>query len=165
MNPASSKSANDQVPALHKRIALESAWSRETPSVFDFGAGVAGKVDKYCQEHFTSYFPYDPFNRDERTNANSLLNTHECDVVLCANVLNVVEDQHLVDVTSLLSEITCHTKDRRLYISVYWNNKLPVDRQVGDYFQRNRPLSWYIPHLKPWFASIKKGYNYLVCFP
>ena len=162
MNPASAKTSLDQVPALHKTIMQQRAFEPAV-SVFDFGAGKEGKVDRFMLDSCFQYRPYDPFHRSEAQNFNSIINAYTCDIVLCANVLNVVEDEHLTDVLSLLAKVTCHTKERKLYLSVYHNKSLPANRKVGDHFQRNQPLSWYIPHLQKWFSHVKKEKNYLTC--
>lgn len=161
MNPCSAKTSLNQVSALHKWML---AKDNKIP-VFDFGAGKKGKVDDAFYEACTPYFPYDPFCRSSRENSDSLDANidKETGHVLCSNVLNVLEDNVLPIVINSLFLKTSRTWLKSAYISVYHKKSLPKNRKVGNHFQRNEPIEWYIPHLQKRFSSVEKVGKFLVC--
>lgn len=154
MNAKSATTSINQVPSLHKRIvpARAGKW------VFDFGAGKKGKVDEWMSEAGIFYFPYDPFNRTAWENGTALeaIIGRWCDYVLCANVLNVLEDEYLGQTIEKLANITHQTKDNVCFISVYHNSRLAKNRSVNGHFQRNEPIGWYLDHLTKHFSVITK---------
>lgn len=161
MNPASKITAIDQVPALHKFFVK--SWGTQH-RVFDFGAGKMGKVDEFMRGNTSGYFPYDPFNRDGMSNQFSLDSIEECNFILCANVLNVLEEETLDKTIKELADLTRQTLSGFCYISVYHKSSLPKNRQVGNHFQRNELAKWYIPHLKMHFDTVYLAKGILRCF-
>lgn len=161
MNPYSATTSINQVSALHKWIL---AKDLKIPA-FDFGAGKKGKVDEAFYQACTPYFPYDPFCRSDRENVDSITANYEKETghVLCANVLNVLEDDVLPLVIASLFVKTERTWLKAAYVSVYHKPSLPKNRQVGNHFQRNEPIEWYIPHLAKSFTSVEKVGKFLVC--
>ena len=162
MNPASAKTSLNQVSALHKWML---AKDNKIP-VFDFGAGKKGKVDEAFYQACTPYFPYDPFCRSNRENHDSFNANYDKETghVLCSNVLNVLEDEILPMVVNTLHLKTSRTWLKVAYVSVYHNNRLPKNRQVGRHFQRNEAIDWYIPHLQKRFSRVEKVGKFLACF-
>ena len=161
MNPHSAKTSLNQVSSLHK-------WMLDKDNkipVFDFGAGKKGKVDEAFYQKCTPYFPYDPFCRSNRENTDSLDANIEKETghVLCSNVLNVLEDNVLPLAIASLFVKTKRTWLKVAYVSVYHKAGLPKNRQVGNHFQRNEKIDWYIPHLEKRFSSVEKVGKFLVC--
>jgi hypothetical protein len=161
MNPLSAATSIDQVPALHKFV------SKLGVSLFDFGAGKKGKIDEfYASRKFikTTLF-YDPFNREQEENQQSMdfLLNEGVDALTCANVLNVIEDEHLDGVMARLAALTLQTFKGICFVSVYYNAKLPKNRTVRGHFQRNEPIGWYAEKLKEHFKSVDKIGSFLIC--
>jgi excinuclease ABC subunit A len=104
MNPKSAATSLNQVPALHKFIASLDV------SFFDFGAGKKGKIDEFYASRKAPKVAlfYDPFNRPEDENKKALeyLDQEGVDVLTCANVLNVLEDEYLERVISEIAELS-----------------------------------------------------------
>jgi hypothetical protein len=163
MNPASAKTSVNQIPFLHKWIARY--YAGRDKFVFDFGAGKHGKVDQFMIDQKIAYAPYDPFNRLPLVNEHSTqaLKSGACDFVVCSNVLNVIEDEHLDHTISELLNATCLTKMRACYVTVYHKASLPKNRQVGNHFQRNEPLDWYKKKLEEKFDVVIKNGKVLTC--
>lgn len=159
MNPSSAKTSLNQVPALHKFTASLGL------STFDFGAGKEGKIDEFYKTRKLLYLPYDPFNRSEEANVMAwrCLEYGGMECVTCANVLNVVEPQYLDSTLFNLAAATRQTSKGVCFVSVYHNSRLPKNRKVGDHFQRNEPIGWYVPHLSRVFSSVDKLGQFLVC--
>ena len=161
MNPASAKTAINQVPALHK-LFIKSCGKEQR--VFDFGAGKEGKVDEFMKQNTLFYHPYDPFNRSESDNWQNLQSVPFCNFILCSNVLNVLEDEELDKTIKELADLTRQSLFGICYVSVYRNSSLPKNRKVRDRFQRNEPAKWYVPHLKMRFDTVCLSKGILKCF-
>jgi len=161
MNPKSAATSLNQVPSLHKFVATLNL------SLFDFGAGKKGKIDEFYtyQQESRPVFFYDPFNRSPEENKKSLesLDFEEVDVLTCANVLNVLEDEYLDRVIAELADLTKQTNKETCFVSVYHNPRLPKNRMVRGYFQRNEPIAWYVEKLQKRFDKVSKIGNFLMC--
>lgn len=159
MNPASAKTSLNQVPALHKFTSSLGL------SVFDFGAGKKGKIDEFYWNLRMLYLPFDPFNRSKEENKESWMHLENegTDIVTCANVLNVIENENLDSTLFNLAAATRQTFKGVCFVSVYHKTSLPKNRTVGDHFQRNEPIGWYVPHLKRVFSSVDRLGKFLVC--
>lgn len=167
MNPASAKTSLNQVPALvsklMKNTTLFPPKAFSQPVIFDFGAGKKGKLDSFFFEKMIGYLPYDPFNRSNGENFDSLIEIGDANFVICCNVLNVLEDDALMPTIAKLHKLTMKTKRGQCFLSVYHKPSLPINRQVKGHFQRNQPLDWYIPHLLKYFSYVDKGNGMLAC--
>jgi Zn-finger protein len=161
MNPKSAATSLNQVPALHKFIASLDV------SFFDFGAGKKGKIDEFYASRKAPKVAlfYDPFNRSEDENKKALeyLDQEGVDVLTCANVLNVLEDEYLERVISEIAELTRETHKGICFFSVYHNSRLPKNRDVRGHFQRNEPITWYVEKLKKEFDIVHKIGSFLMC--
>lgn len=160
MNPASAKTSLNQIPALHRLTASLGL------STFDFGAGKKGKIDDFYSDLGIRYLPYDPFNRTNEENDQSInsLEYEGTAIATCANVLNVIEDSNLAIVISRLHHWTMETTKGICFVSVYHKPSLPINRQVNGHFQRNQSIDWYIPHLKKCFSRVEKQGKLLCCY-
>lgn len=167
MNPASAKTSLNQIPALVKTLMRNTTLFPpprfSQPVIFDFGAGKKGKLDAFFFEKMIGYLPYDPFNRSNGENFDSLMEIGKADFVICCNVLNVLEDEALESTIAKLHKLTMNTKKGKCFLSVYHKPNLPINRQVNGYFQRNQPLDWYIPRLLKYFGYVDKGAKILGC--
>lgn len=159
MNPKSAITSINQVPSLHKFVAALEV------SIFDFGAGKEGKIDKFYQEKETLFAPHDPFNRSHDQNESSKMRLlcGGIEAVTCANVLNVIEDEHLDSVIENLHDCTLQTSCGVCFVSVYHNAGLPKNRHVKGHFQRNERIDWYIPHLLKRFHKVSRIGAFLRC--
>jgi hypothetical protein len=167
MNPASAKTSVNQVPALLTKIMRNTTLFPPPhftqPTIFDFGAGKEGKLDAFLKAKGIGYLPYDPFNRPNDTNIDSVANLDRAKFVICCNVLNVIEDEHLDTVIAQLAKFTSKTQWGVCLLSVYHRASLPINRQVNGHFQRNQPLDWYMPKLNKWFSKVEKDSKVLLC--
>lgn len=157
MNTASAKSSLGQVPALAKQIISMGL------SVFDYGAGKIGRTEKEFAAAGIRYLPYDPFNRTNESNAKSLesISAELVDAIMCANVLNVVED--LPETIRCLALITQFSTSKTCYVSVYHKPSLPKDRFVNGYIQRNWSPCCYVSFMKVFFREVEQKNGFLVC--
>lgn len=159
MNPHSAKTSVNQIPALHKFTSTLGL------STFDFGAGKKGKIDDFYAAKPFRYIAYDPFNRSVSENSRAITEMYDdgTDIVTCANVLNVIEDEHLDNVLVNLYDFTFETDKQVCFVSVYHKAGLAKNRKVGNHFQRNEPIQWYIPHLKKYFGKVIRLGQFLCC--
>ena len=117
-------------------------------SVLDYGCGkYTGHVAAAMMEKASAYYPYDPYNQGEETNAHSLIEQgNACQVstntaVICSNVLNVImEDDIIIDIIRNGLKL-----GRYMYVTVYTGKGDGVGRPTKKgCFQRNEKLSTYV---------------------
>lgn len=157
MNTASAKSSLGQVPTLAKMMLNMGI------SVFDYGAGKVGRTDQEFSRLGIRYLPFDPFNRSEQINKTSLasISAEAVHSIMCANVLNVVDD--LAATIASLAEITRFSETKTCYVSVYHKASLPRNRFVKGYIQRNWSPCCYVEFLKTCFSSVTQKDGILIC--
>ena len=156
-HPTAKTSVNTRrLPAVFNSSALGAIMQAvDIESIFDFGSGKEGAVDKWCADQGIEYLPFDPHNRDAATNAHSEMRV--ADLTICSNLLNLVED-----LDACIKVLAYHTKKVAL-VTVYHNSALPRDRQMEGYIQRNWPPSEYAPRLEKQFDKVTKVGHVLVC--
>ena len=145
-----------KLPAIYNRLdysALLNYWQtltkfEKTPTILDFGCG------RYTDhiEHFLStkgfiYKGYDPYWKENKENLEALL----CEpfVVICSNVLNVINDDIILnELQSKVRSFSCATNlDKRqslYYISIYTGKGDAIGRITKkDCYQRNQKIRTY----------------------
>lgn len=152
----SAKTSIKQIPALVKSTLFDklvnSAFTNSSaePSILNFGAG---KYPELTADFLREKFPgvtvssYDPYNLDKKTNEASMDNVY--DLVVCANVLNVIHsDAALYAAVVNMASHTCVYG--RIVIGVYEGDKSGVGKltQNGESYQRNLPVSAYLPIIR-----------------
>lgn len=145
-----------KLPAIYGRLdysALLNYWEsltkfERTPTILDFGCG------RYTDhiEHFLSakgfiYKGYDPYWKGEKENQDSLI----CEpfIVICSNVLNVINDDIILNklqnrVRSFSFTANLDKKQSLYYISIYTGKGDAIGRITKkDCYQRNQKISAY----------------------
>lgn len=174
----SANTSLNQVPALHKSPTLDMyveatklkhAKSENfpfiVPFIVDYGAGRydAGKVF-LTDRHNIPVFCYDPYNRPVKENkiTAEIMKTGICPIVICANVLNVVNDTNAI--RDILSNIRHAIRDVNgvALFTVYEGNKSGIGAVTKAGYQRNARTSEYIPILREYFHSVEKKGKILI---
>lgn len=133
--------------------------------VLDIGAGKFNNTKEAVEAIGAIYTPLDPYNRSDLENevawivqTNGLPN-----IILCANVLNVIEEDTVVDsiITSIIESVKI-SKSCTALISIYEGNKSCVGKPTGkDQYQRNEPTIHYVKRIEKLSPSLcvvlKKG--------
>jgi hypothetical protein len=132
-----------RLPAIYNKLDWEAlrkdAW-RPNPVVLDIGAGkYIDHIKEFVESKGFVYAPSDPFNLP------TSLNRHAANlipsVIICSNVLNVIEEDRVV--LSILKRIHKHTCP--FFITVYVGDKTGIGHSThnGEAFQRNCPIGSY----------------------
>lgn len=146
------KSAETSRPQVSRgiRLALKSAmpWRQV---ILDFGAGKFNYAWQEVEQAGHIYLPYDPFNRSETLNRYAIQRACEhVDIIVCANVLNVLEAPHLVH--GVLSQIELiASKDTMIIFTVWEGDKTGKFKYTKNGFQANQKLKFYLPYIKAHF--------------
>lgn len=117
-------------------------------SVLDYGCGkYTDHIAAAMMEKASAYYPYDPYNQDERINVHSLkeqgntcmMSTNTA--VICSNVLNVIaEDEIIVGIIRNGLKL-----GRYMYVTVYTGKGDGIGRPTKKgCYQRNEKLSAYV---------------------
>ena len=137
-----------KVPKVYKKLIPDKTHR----IIFDYGCGKFTDHIVDSLPEYITYVPYDPFNQPYDVNERgirflnylaSTKNRPPMDIV-CANVLNVIDDTEVVsEIGKLLS--TLHNETGcGVYISVYEGDKSGVGRRTGkDQYQRNEQVQEY----------------------
>lgn len=107
-------------------------------TVFDYGCGRETElVRSKVEEQGAIYIPYDKYHES----AGSLEDLEKgVDVVVCSNVLNVIDDDETILVIIKRICNNCH----KAIFKVYEKNGDSKGNESGnDQWQTNYPLSWY----------------------
>lgn len=159
----SAKTALRQVPALHKAKAAAlpaGAW------VVDYGCG-QGLGCEYLREARPDLrvAGFDPFNQTEAENreAIAIMRIGSADVILCANVLNVIEeDWAIVEVVQALAKGI--EDSGTVYVSVYEGDGKGYGRETSKGFQRNEKAESYRTWLEAVFPNVERKGNTFACW-
>lgn len=119
------------------------------PTIVDYGCGRAATVQKVminlnCELRLKHiYFPYDPYWGDVDRNRNAmscLLTWQTADLCVCANVLNVIDDEE--EIIKIIKEVT-HA-DYWIF-QIYEGNKTGIGKESKPgCWQRNMKTNDYI---------------------
>lgn len=161
----------NHIPALHKSATLDmcvatvKAERKNFAFIVDYGAGRynAGEIF-LSNRHNIPTFSYDPYNRPTEENALTLkiMETGNCPIVLCANVLNVINSDDAI--TEILSNIRRSIRNVRgvALFTVYEGNKSGIGTATKAGYQRNARTSEYIPILRESFHNVEKKGKILI---
>lgn len=153
---SSAKTSIKQVPAIAKKdYFLDSLKSAQC--ALNYGCGEFPiLVDRHCNHNF---FKYDPFH-----DYNELKDFYAFDVILCANVLNVIDSRYTM--TDIVWSIFNHLeRGGKAFFSVYEGNRSGDGKVTKKGYQRNQKSGDYLELLSHVFGAqnvTKKG-NEFIC--
>lgn len=121
-----------KVPAVFRKVDWEKFRGK---TVLDYGCGrYTEHIEKYLEQYGVRYVGYDPYWRPERRNIRY-------DVVVCSNVLNVIDD----DNTVYQVHGCVRWYNEPYFITVYEGDGSGIGRQTGkDQYQRNEKAGKYL---------------------
>lgn len=142
-----------QIPASAKRLDVHLGPSfSDCHRVINYGCGKWPELtERYWLEHYpnlTKRIHYDP-NSLEPGVCVSIPYGYTTDLVFCANVLNVLEDDVISEVLSHLASL--HFK--ALVIQIHEGDRRGQGRVTRCGYQRNERTSDYLPLLLPFFSD------------
>ena len=135
-----------KLPALFTKVKFNPG-----DVVLDWGCGkYIDHIKAKVEGDGAMYWPFDPYNLPGSTPC-------PCDVAVCSNVLNVIDDDEEMEETI---HMLCHASGI-VYITVYEGDRSGVGRVTkADCYQRNQPLKWYyrlITEKLGYKATMKNG--------
>lgn len=136
-NYSSKMTSRVQLPALHKSPIVKPFL--RGANILDYGAGLShNKAHDYVMENGAKgYFWYDPNWNSDRGNAYALMGA-PFDVILCANVVNVIDDVSAIkDAIGVILSLLKRDGIGVAYFTVYEGDKSGVGKPTRDGYQRN----------------------------
>lgn len=149
-----------------KQVAclFKSKWAEFKPDdvVLDYGGGRYNLVANFMADKVAKFHTVDKFNRCEQwNNFHTIAAIFEgCNVVTCANVLNVIKEDDVVDdVIRIVHKIT---SDRAIFC-VYEGDKSGKGRKTQkSSWQRNERAAEYERRIAKYFKNVKRHGNIIV---
>ena len=153
----SATTCKNQVPSLFKKII----W--ETSTNFDIGGGKYDTASLYLKSKGVTNLIYDPFNRSEEYNLNTLKIVSESvpnSITIC-NVLNVIKER---EVRLEVLKLALKHFSKVVYISIYEGNRSGNECATIYGWQRNTKTADYIDEIKEVFNTntIKRYKNNII---
>lgn len=124
-------------------------------TVLDYGCGrYTDHIKEYAEVKGVYWTGYDKYNQPEKNNTQAL--SREYDIVLCSNVLNVIEEDEIVK--SIIRECV-RLAEKEAVFTVYEGNGTGIGRASSETsYQRNWKLSEYMRLMENMgLCPIKKG--------
>jgi hypothetical protein len=127
-------------------------------TVLDIGGGKFDANKQFAEAFGVKLYVYDKFNRSAEENREAL--ACQPDVIICNNVLNVIDDgQALRNVIAL-----CASYQVPCYFTIYEGDKSGIGgKSKEDCWQRNWRSGKYVPILKKIFHSVVRKGNLIIC--
>ena len=149
---SSKNTSLNQIPKVAKMIEYY-----EGCVVLDYGCGGYNKTKEYIEELGGIYYGYDPYWKSETENIVAL--SCEPDVVICANVLNVImEDEIIEEIVATLARY-----NSTVMVQVYEGDKSGEGKPTTKGYQRNAKASEYQKLLEKYFDFVHKRGNIFIC--
>lgn len=149
-----------QVAAPYK-IWQEKIGFMPNSLILDYGGGRYDDAKEYMAKYKCKVLVYDPYNRTTEHN-NAVLSTvakKKPDYIICANVLNVIKENTIVDdVVKRIKKIA--GPNTICIFKFYEGNGTGHGKRTGpDQYQRNQKTDSYIPLLQKHFPTVSKKYG------
>ena len=147
----SEKTSRNQIARGFKLVD----WS-DIPINFDIGGGKYDKATEWLGRHMVKNLVYDPYNRSNEFNEQSLYHSQFAYSSTIFNVLNVIPE--LRERIELL-RFAKRERTKYIFITVYEGDKTGIGKETRDGFQHNKKLINYLPEIQYIYpqATIKKG--------
>ena len=162
-----------RLPAVYNKVNWEHyAHAADDYHVFDIGCGQLATqymaYKKLKQFGIKKFYPWDPNHICMGNKAETIMkmsNTDTNKVIICANVLNVIDDDHALNsLIKLICDMSVTQEPNGIYhmnpvfVSVYEGDKSGIGKQTKkDCWQRNEKLTVYLDKFNNY---IKRLYNH-----
>jgi len=148
----------NHVPALHKMV------DGVPLTILDYGSGKYKTGMEYLRDKGHEVVGFDPFHFEHTD--NDLYTLINYDIILCANVLNVVEDYEpiIIELKRLSKENSLDPSlTATVYISIYAGNGSSNGKVTTKGYQRNEKPKEYLHLLEKYFNLVVRKGNMFVC--
>lgn len=150
---SSAKTSIKQIPALFKDKNVVFGKTN-----IDVGGGKFDLATDFLAERGTKNYVFDPYNRSEEVNSNTLAflqSGNKADTATCANVLNVIAESGAR--ANVILEVAKSIKDDgTAYFMVYEGDSSGNGRETSAGWQNNRKTADYIQEISQYFNSVER---------
>lgn len=143
-----------KLPAVYSKIDFAKAWEEGNQIIADYGCGKFDNAKEYVQDMGFNWFGYDKFNRSYEENCNFVdcLTDRAVDIMVCSNVLNVIDsEEEIARISRIIRNFSlCY------FVTVYAGDKSGNGRATkSDCYQRNESVEEYLKYFPN--AVVYKG--------
>ena len=154
----SAATSQNQCPALHRTVKVQGL------TVFDYGCGKYTKGrDALLSRGAYDVIRFDPFHFSKEWNDHSIDYCELAEVVLCANVLNVLHSPELLDGVVLVLHNIAALSGADVHVSVYEGDRSGVGKETSRGYQRNAKAKDYEAVLSAHFNTVTRNGNTFTC--
>lgn len=147
----SANTSLNQIPAVSKLLDYD-----VIDCILDYGCGAYTAFKELVESHGVEYHGYDPYHKPD---LNELV--CEPDVIVCANVLNVIKEDEVIH--EILDNLSSYP-NAKVYIQVYEGNKSGQGKPTKKgCYQRNQKVIEYKEMIEQYFNSVTKKGNIFIC--
>ena len=141
-----------KLPAVYSKVDFEAmARLLNVRTILDYGCGKYNNGKEYIEGMGLEWLGYDPYNRTEEENREAC--TCVSDVVICSNVLNVIDSEEAIQ--AIVDSLT--GMEIPYFFTIYEGNGSGIGCPTkGDCYQRNEKTKDYLRFF-PETAVVKKG--------
>ena len=158
----SHKTSRPQVPGLHQALIKRKMLPRRS-KVLDLGGGRYDLALRFLRKHGVVARIFDPFNRRAPYNEATIrwVDKAGVDVVLCANVLNVIAERGARQ--QVIKAARSALKDGGVaYFSTYEGNGTGRGALTVDGWQNNRKTKTYLREVRAVFPKAERRGSMIV---
>lgn len=154
-----------KTPAIFKEVEKKKGWNKGSTNL-DLGGGKYDTLsDKLLECYGIENFIYDPFNRSESHNENTLktINSKSPDTVTISNVLNVIKEKD-ERLNILRNAYNYMSNNSTLFITVYEGNGSSKGSVVrDDQYQLNLKTKEYKKEISEVFPFVEIKGKLIIC--
>lgn len=157
-------SAKTSINTLNKVYKTLTVANKNHKTILDYGCGKYTRNRNHALGLGYKWLGYDPYNLDQKTNTETLnaVKKSKPNIIMCNNVLNVLEDEPMMNVLNEINSIA--DKDTEIYFTIFERDGNGVHCvSKDDCYQRNEKTDTYIPYINRFFKVIKKNGNIIKC--
>jgi N12 class adenine-specific DNA methylase len=150
---SSAKTSIKQIPALFKDKNVKFGKVN-----IDIGGGKFDLATDYLKSIGTLNLVFDPYNRSEAVNAdtlNYLRGGYKADTATCANVLNVIKEP-AARANVILETAKAILPNGRVYFMVYEGDGSGVGKETSSGWQNNRKTRDYMDEIRKYFRGVQR---------
>lgn len=152
--------------SINKVTKVYKEYTFSNKVILDYGGGKYDTNKVYLSKFGNTTYIYDPYNRtaDENNFSLNQIINNGADIVVCANVLNVIKEDEILE-NILLNLLKYVKSDGEIYVQVYQGNGSGLGQVTTKGYQRNEKARCYYDLIKKVYCDyqiVLKGNIYKI---
>lgn len=132
-----------RLPAVYNKINWFK-YKDKNLVLFDYGCGkkeTRDLISNMLSDYGIEYIPYDKYNMSEEEIKKNLSRIEDADIIVCSNVLNVINDGNIIcDILKKFHELSRYSD---IFIMVYEGDRTGRGKETSKGYQTNLKKEMY----------------------